>query len=425
MQERTDMKDGNWIQVLAASHKSTRSRHAGGGGGKIRGGLLVIDEEAETEPDIVSAALSTVNTARPSINVRSSTFHKAVGSFQELIDNHVQMGYKLYFWDIIDVCSGCDCIDSCQNPEPCFREDHYETYVDPDEIDQSKQVKKRLVHKAYCGGRAMYADGWIPMQEIITLWKRMNRNHAQWEVEAMGSRPATSGFVIKDQTALSRNLVDKSGMDLYIRHGGPITVCCDWGTVACGIEVWQEQYNSDGGGERHCLIACEQVEQAGVNEITGIVLGHCQFFADDLEEIAADIGGGGNYLNPLMRDTYRQNVRDVNFNQEKEAAVAAQNVLNESDKLVIPKEFELYIKQMRRWKRNNAGQIMKGNDHLCDAGVCYFSKFVDRMGLTHIRIMPMTFLAGTQDAHIDRTSEQSMSDGRVPVAFGFGAGTRK
>jgi hypothetical protein len=36
-QERTELKDGNWIQILAASPKSVRSRHAGGGGGKSRG----------------------------------------------------------------------------------------------------------------------------------------------------------------------------------------------------------------------------------------------------------------------------------------------------------------------------------------------------------------------------------------------------
>lgn len=422
MRERTDMKDGNWIQVLAASPKSTRSRHAGGGGGKVRGGILVIDEEAEAEPGIVNSALPTVNTASPSITVRSSTFHKAVGSFQELIDNHVSMGYKLYFWDIIDVAQRCDCIGSCQNPEPCFREDHVEEYIDPEETDPAKQVKKRLVHRAYCGGRAMYADGWISMKEIVKLWMSMNRNHSQWEVEAMGSRPSTSGYVIKDHTKLAENVTEKSGMDLYIPGGGFITVCVDWGTVAAGIEVWQEQFDIDRGGEKHVLIACEQIEQAGLVEISSSVMGYVMQFVDDFQEVAADIGGGGNYLNPHLRSTYGIEVRDVNFNQEKESGIAAFNILSENNRVVIPQQFELMISQLRRWRRNNGGQVMKGNDHLCDAMVCNFSKFVDRMGIAVYRVLPQTFNAGGAFSTNDQRPNQGFTaDNRVPIAFGFGS----
>src|SRR5205085_6669688 len=108
MRERTDTTEKAWIRVLAASNKSTRSPHAGGkkkfkGKIVVRGGILVIDEEAEADPKIVGASLGTINTARPSVNVRCSTFHNAVGSFAEVVDNHKKMGYKLYRWSVFDV----------------------------------------------------------------------------------------------------------------------------------------------------------------------------------------------------------------------------------------------------------------------------------------------------------------------------------
>src|SRR5690606_7474987 len=106
-----------------------------------------------------------------------STFHNAVGSFADLIDDHESMGYTLYHWDIFDVCEGCECTgDSCESEELCFREDHWENFVDP----MTGESGRRLLHRAYCGGRAKYAQGWIPMEEVVTLWKRMKRNHNKW-----------------------------------------------------------------------------------------------------------------------------------------------------------------------------------------------------------------------------------------------------
>jgi len=378
---KTTTKVGAWIRVLTASQKSVRSPHAGGvkKGGRIAGGLLVIDEEAEAAPEIVAAALPTINTAQPSVNVRASTFHNAEGSFAEVMDNAVEMGYKLYKWDIFDVAKKCDCTgDGCQSEESCFREDHYETYMDPD----TGEPTERLLHKAYCGGRAMYADGWIPMSEIIKLWKRGKRNHANWEVEAMGSRPSSKGFVIRDPFKWEQNTVDKTGTEVYI-PGWPVTICVDWGTVACGVEVWQEQ-----PGDRHALIHAEQVEEAGLSQIVGILLGLRVNYAADFKEIAADIGGGGNYLNPKLRDEHRLPVRDVNFGTEKESAVAAWNIYNEANSLIMPKEFTTFHEQRKTWKRDQGQRIQKGNDHLMDAGICYFSQFVERLGLNNVRVAP-------------------------------------
>lgn len=392
-QSRTETVDNAWIRVLTASQKSVRSPHAGGRkpGGRMAGGILVIDEEAEAAADIVEAALPTVNTARPSVVLRSSTFHNAEGSFKELIDNHEEMGFKLYKWDIFDVAEPCECVGSCQSPEPCFREDHKEKYLDPEDGLE----KERLVHPAYCAGKTRYAEGWIPMSEIEALWKRIRRNHERWEVEAMGSRPSTAGHVIKDLTAYSANISPLSGPSLYI-PGCAITICVDWGSVAAGLTVWQAQPD-----DRHVILHAEELHQSGQTATFGKILGYAHRYAKELEEVAADIGGGGNYLNPKMREENRLPVRDVNFAEEKEAAVAAWNIFNEAHKTIYPQELTEFHAQVRSWRRRN-GRIAKGNDHLCDSAVCYFAKFIDQLGLTKVRITPRTFSSNSDLAETPR-----------------------
>lgn len=420
--ERTYKENDAWVRVLTASQKSVRSPHAGGfRKGLTRGGVLVIDEEAEAEKDIVEAALPTINTAKPSVSLRVSTFHNLEGSFQEVVDNHEEMGYKLYRWDIFDVAERCECVGSCQSEEVCFREDHWEDFLDP----ETGESDRRLIHKAYCGGRAMYADGWIGMEEIITLWKRMRRNHSRWEVEAMGSRPSSAGFVIKDLLKFSENLTPERGENLYL-PGSPISVTVDWGTGNGAVEVWQEQpFN------KHVLLHSELLKDNNETQIIGTILGYCHQYARDLYEIAADIGGGGNYLNKKLREEHRMPVRDVNFGEEKEAAVAAWNMMNEAGETVIPSEHEEFAHQVRNWKRKN-GRIAKGNDHLCDAAVCYFSKFIERLGLATVRVPPRSFSTNGDvrdqgKAVSVRPSARTMSGRkpRVPIVRTFGNGQKK
>ena len=418
----TETIDGNWIKVLAASPKSVRSPHAGGrrqvrGQLVHRGGLLVIDEEAEADPELVSIVLPTVNTALPSVTVRCSTFHNAEGSFADLVDNHKIMGYKLYKWDIFDVCSGCDCTGGardCQNEEVCFREDHFEDYTDPD----TGKVEKRLLHKAYCGGRAKYARGWVPILEIEKNWRRWKRSHAKMEVELMGNRPGAAGFVIKDRQKFAQCITEATADSLYV-PGSPVSICVDWGTIAAGLEVWQEQ-----PGDVHVLLHADLVEEAGSTEMFGRIIAYWNRYINEVVEVACDIGGGGNYNNLALREEHRLVVRDVNFAEEKEAGAAAWNLYNEALKVVIPAEHTEFIDQTRAWKRRN-GRIMKGNDHMPDTAICYFSKFVNRLGLTNIRVLPRSFRSNPsedqqQAERIARVQETvSAVAGRAPLARGI------
>lgn len=411
MASRTNTIDNAWIRVLTASQRSVRSPHAGGRkpGGRMAGGILVIDEEAEASADIVGAALPTINTARPSVNIRSSTFHNATGSFADLIDSHEEMGYKLYRWNVFDVSERCT--DDCETCEPCFAKDHYEDVLNPD----TGLTENRLIHKAYCGGVAHYSEGWVPIDETRKLWRRMKRNHSQFEVEQMGSRPSSGGAVIKDSMKFSETITRETGEALY-QERCPITICVDWGSSNAGVTVWQE-HRSD----RHALLHADLLIENSETQIFGVILGYAAKYRDTLSEIAGDIGGGGSYFNPKLRDEYRMPMRDVNFGEEKETAVAAWNIYNEAGKLIIPAEHEDFIRQIRNWRRVN-GRIQKGNDHLCDASICYFAKFVDRLGIKRVPVPPKTFNSGSSQT--GQTGGRAHAPVRRPVGIRVIGGRR-
>lgn len=413
LQSKTVSKRKNWIRVLTASSKSTRSPHAGS---KTRGGLLVIDEEAEADPDIVASALPTVNTANPSVTVRSSTFHNATGSFAEVVDNHREMGYKLYRWDVFDICQQCECVDKCQHPEPCFREDHYVEQENPD----TGKLEKALLHRAYCGGRARYADGWMPIKEIEKLWRRSRRNHTFFEVEAMGSRPTTKGYVIKDQKKFEEQIRSEPAATFY-RPGCPVWVLVDWGSVNCGIGVWQYHPDTD----RHVRLEADMVEEQSDTYLINQVLTYCRKYQEDLVGVRGDIGGGGSYFNPKLRDEYGLPVDDVNFQQDKEAAAVVWNIFNDAGLCIYPEEHEVANEQAKKWKRGSDGKIKKGNDHLCDMTICYFARLIDDMGVSRLRITPKSFSAQMPDP-LERTLGQSepvdhtLHGSRVPVVVALG-----
>lgn len=420
MRERTYTVDEAWIRVLTASQKSVRSPHAGGRkkDGRMAGGLLVIDEEAEAAPEIVEAALPTVNTARPSVVVRASTFHNAEGTFAELVDNAEEMGFKMYKWDIFDVAEACDCTGgACQAEEKCFREDHVEKFTDP----ETGVETERLVHKAYCGGRAQYADGWVPLEEITALWKRMKRNHSRWEVEAMGSRPSSAGHVLKDLGAFINNVQSISAAELF-KPGMPITICVDWGSSNAGVTVWQEQWPNN-----HALLHADLIIEGSLTQILGVIQAYWTRYFNEATEVAADIGGGGSYNNPHLRDEMGIPTRDVNFATEKEAAVAAWNIYNDAGRCHYPDEFTDFVAQAKNWKRKG-GRIQKGNDHLMDSSVCYFAKFVESLGIATVRVVPRTFGTEPQQSGHQIVNARSINSGsgtRVAMIRSIGNRNRR
>lgn len=276
-----------------------------------------------------------------------------------------------------------------------------------------------------CGGRARFAEGWVPMEEIEALWRRMRRNHARWEVEAMGQRPSSGGMVMLDMQKFNDSIVNVPAASLY-QLNNPVDIDVDWGTGAGAIEVWQEQ------GKKQVLLHAEQLLENNRTQMFGAIISYSIKYRSDLVAVNCDIGGGGNYLNQELRDEHRLPVNDVNFSEVKETAAAAWNIYNDAGNLVIPAEHEEFIHQTRNWRRVN-GRINKGNDHLCDAAVCHFASFIDRLGLTKVSIPPRSFrsnpdLAGGPQRQVSakqRAMAGTQSRGRVAIARGFGSKRKK
>jgi hypothetical protein len=78
---------------------------------------------------------------------------------------------------------------------------------------------------------------------------------------------------------------------------------------------------------------------------------------------------------------------------------------------------------VRNWKRKN-GQIQKKNDHLCDSSVCYFSKFIERLGTTNLRIVPQSFTSQVGIPAVVQQGPVVVRDNggmRVPIMRSFGS----
>lgn len=103
------LKNGSWVQALAASQKSVRGPHPQ---------RLRLDEVDEMAPEIFDAALG-----QPKANygicdqvVASSTLHHPFGMMAEIIDKREERGAKLYQW----------CVEEVRTPGGFWEDDEIE-----------------------------------------------------------------------------------------------------------------------------------------------------------------------------------------------------------------------------------------------------------------------------------------------------------
>lgn len=377
MRTNTENKEGAWIKVLAASTKSIRSPHAGGirltigkRDGVARGGGLTIDEECEADEEIVMGAIPMVNTAEPSFILRASTFHRLDGTFKTLVDNHEEMGYTIYKWDCFDVCQPCT--KDCAECYPDFAQDIWEG--------------NKLVHPAYCGGKAKDSVGWIPIDEIFQDWRECLYNRDWFEVEMMGWRPSSAGLVIKNMKRFEMDCV----VDHWPHHpGSRATITIDWGMKGeCVVQVWEEQ---PGG-----ICALMESEHYDHQESESFIYEVVKGFGHQYRTNKVRPDSSHPYCNAtLMNDArYRMDVEEVNFQTEKELGAGAINAKVDAGLVRIPRQHTILLRQLRGWRRDK-GKIVKKDDHGCDAALCFFSKFLpEDLVFQSVRIPLMTIKVG-------------------------------
>ena len=339
-------KDGNWIEFVPASQRRVRGPHPGEG---KRGGLIIIDEEAEMAEDIFKAFIGTGGTAKPLVIIRASTSHKVEGTFADLVDNPKR--YTVYRWDCFDVCGKCD--RKCEECIEEFREE-------------------------YCRGKAKTNSvlGWMSIDTIFDFWFEMDK---EWfEVEMMGLRPSGAGLVI-DPQHWPRALVE----EVQFVRGAPNAVGIDWGFVGLAAAVATQLVPSTGIEIGYTLQIFDRMSwtRKGTDDIIA-----------DLNAWKGMYGTTDIYADsshPFENDALRKagfTVTEVTFVSFKEAGAGAIRGAFEKGEIEIPKQFEArgekkqdLINQLKRWKKGKDGKIVKKDDHFCDALLCTMQKWWKKM----------------------------------------------
>jgi len=330
--------NGNRIVAKTASARSIRGMHLGRG---KRGALLIIDEEAETDEDVMRSARYTVRTARPAIILRMSTYHKLIGSFARLVENHKEQGYEMYNWDSFDIAEPCP-YECEQCPEPVFRE-------------------------KYCRGKAKNSRGWVKIDEIVGEWRDTNRE--TFEVEVMGMRPAAAGLIILPGDLDKAIDLGDRGMPSEFDYSW---ACIDWGFAGMTAVVILGMK-----GKQVFVRHTEHFSRHGIDVIVNKLL-----------ELRAEMGIREVYADsshPFENDTLRNegfavwgqkgsDTLGVPFVKFKEEGVAVLSYLFEKGLMGVPASHRMLIRQFRSWRRDDSGHIVKKDDHFPDALIAGMQK---------------------------------------------------
>jgi hypothetical protein len=325
-------KKKNWIEFVPASQKRARGPHPGEG---KRGGMIIVDEEAEMDDAILKALMGTGGTAQPLVIVRASTAHKVDGTFAELLDN--LKGYTLYKWDAFDVCGKCD--RKCADCIPEFRDD-------------------------YCQGKAKKNSilGWVSVDYLFAMWEEMDK---EWfEVELMSRRPSGAGLVV-DPQHWPAALVDEAP---YV-PGAPNCMGIDWGYVGMSAGLATQSANG-----KIQIFNRIRWTRKGIEIIIADLVAWREMYG--ITEVYADSS------HPFENDQVRKAgfiVTEVTFVSFKDAGAGAIRGFFEKGQIEIPKIYKDVIEQLKKWRRGKDGKIIKKDDHYCDALLCTMWKWWKKM----------------------------------------------
>lgn len=329
---------GNRIVARTASSRSIRGLHIGRG---RRGALLIIDEEAEAEEDVVRAARYIIRTAEPSVILRASTYHKLSGSFANLVENHLAQGYELYRWSSFDIAQPCSY--SCELcPVTEFR-------------------------TLYCKGKSRDSAGWLRVSEIASEWKESSRE--TFEIEVMGMKPASAGLVIAPEALNAAVTMQSQGFSKEACWAG-----VDWGfsgmTAVVVIAL---------SGNCVHVTHTEAFERQGIEAIVTRLKQLRERF--NLREVFPD--SSHPFENSRLRDEGfavwgasqdSSSTLGVPFSVFKEEGVSILSWLFEKGRIRIPESSTTLLGQLRSWRRDACGHIIKKNDHFPDALVAAMMK---------------------------------------------------
>jgi hypothetical protein len=141
------LKNGSWVQALAASQKSVRGPHPQ---------RLRLDEVDEMSQEIFDAALGQpkANYGITDQTVASSTLHHPFGMMAEIIDKREEMGAKLYQW----------CVEEVRTPGGFWTDDEI--------ARKQKQLTQAMWDAEYLLKRPMIGKSIYDYEAVERAWQR-------------------------------------------------------------------------------------------------------------------------------------------------------------------------------------------------------------------------------------------------------------
>jgi hypothetical protein len=354
----TRLKSGVTLSCVPASEKAARGKHVAG---------FVADESCQEDVRVGKVLQAAVQGALSEPNftiVLLSTFHVPFGFFQENWDLAEERGYARYRWDVYDCMACCRVgIEDATEADPqalgyCRRECPL-TEVVPDRNAEGQLIGE---HFEGCNGRARTAAGHLSRDNVLKA-KMLNRGTDVWAVEHECKRPTSSGMIYdaeKVQEAVTP-LAELQRPTGAVRRA----VGIDWGRFAVAI------------------LAERAVDHISVSEariFDSKTIGDLVQYLVELRARIGDFvvyGDAENAYGNLDCRNAGFEVVPVPFNKMKDEGIEnlARYFNHGKIKIADDGQLKTVVRQLLRYRRNEAGRIVKQDDHGPDALMCAMLHF--------------------------------------------------
>lgn len=348
----TKANEGHTFSCVTASTKQTRGKHPD---------VFISDETCETSDELIHSALPMVDSSQNPLVIMASTFHKVFGVFQETWDEAEERGYKRIQWDIFDVCKQFDA-----------------EYWDRPEIASINGIEKL---RAHAKGRTGDKHGWIPIDNVIQAWKE--KPSEDWfEVEYLGSRPSTSGLVLKPEDVDAAMFDTATDTRYNYIQGAQVVLGIDWGFSSMTSVVELMGHMDD------VVVMLDNKNYHQISSST--IVSDCikRVKKHGIRFIYADSAGkfeNDALQNALNKEGLGCKVVEVVFSKEKVGMLGNLRAHFEQKKYKIPRELqrvngpvknlEAYWQYKRYRYEEGSDKPVKKDDHIPDATMCAMQHF--------------------------------------------------
>jgi hypothetical protein len=358
LQSETRLKNGVTLSCVPASEKAARGKHVAG---------FVADESCQEDARVGRVLQAAVQGALSEPNftiVLLSTFHVPFGFFQENWDLAEERGYSRYRWDVYDCMACCKVgLEEATTADPaalayCQRECPLTAAVS--DRDAEGQVVGE--HFEGCNGRARTAAGHLSRDNVVKA-KMLNAGTDVWAVEHECKRPTTSGMVY-DAEKVQAAVTPLSDLQ---RPVGSVrrAVGIDWGRFA--VAVLAER------AVDHVVVSEGRIFDS---KTIGDVVQYLVELRSRLGDFMVYADAENAYGNRDCRDAGFE-VVSVAFNKFKDGGIEniARYLNHGKLKIADDGHLKTVIRQLLRYRRNEAGKIVKMDDHGPDALMCAMLHF--------------------------------------------------